>query len=407
MSDDKDLEKNEQVEQNTVEADSQIESEIQSENENHTEAEPKIEADTQKKEEVQDKAEVKSESGEKRQFGVNFQNGYNKLQSNLPLLIGTCIAAFLVMVLSATAFFFMNIKGPEQVLVPNVVGQKLEDALIEMQLKELYPKITMRYSESFGDEGTILEQSPEAGAIVRGYSRVSLVVSRGLVEDKVGNYVGMNLDELRLEIQTKFAGRTALIVLAEPEYKPDTSEAGTILEQDPPEGTDISQPVTVQLIVSRGPNYDNTRTPKIIGQSINDVLQTIARSKIVFEFTARPVQEGEIPGTIVSQEYMDENGKTNPEFVPNYSRLHAEIAMPKSMVDDNVYGIFQENLSEYPYPVPMRLDAIPHEGNPYTILNFSHTGGNLTLPYSVPEGTTLVLYVVDKVVSRKVITKNE
>jgi beta-lactam-binding protein with PASTA domain len=41
-----------------------------------------------------------------------------------------------------------------------------------------------------------LEQSPEAGAIVKGYSRVSLVVSRGVVVDTVGNYVGMNIDDL-------------------------------------------------------------------------------------------------------------------------------------------------------------------------------------------------------------------
>ena len=72
-------------------------------------------------------------------------------------------------------------------------------------------------------------------------------------------------------------------------------------------------------------------------------------------------------------------------------------------MNDNMYGIFTEKLVDYPYPVPMKLDAVPSEGDAYTIINFSHPGGNLTIPYAVPKGTTLVLYVVDKVVSRKTV----
>ena len=88
----------------------------------------------------------------------------------------------------------------------------------------------------------------------------------------------MNIEDLRMKLQTLFAGQTKpLIVLAEPEYKPDVSDAGTILEQDPPAGTKLSEPVTVQLVVSRGPNYENTKAPYLIGQSVNDLLQTITR----------------------------------------------------------------------------------------------------------------------------------
>ena len=79
------------------------------------------------------------------------------------------------------------------------------------------------------------------------------------------------------------------------------------------------------------------------------------------------------------------------------------MAMPADSNDDNAYGIFQEKLPEYPYPVPMKLEAYPAEGDSYTIVSFSHPGGNLTIPYEVPRGTTLVLSVADKVESRKVI----
>lgn len=346
------------------------------------------------------KSKDRSKRGEKkpRHLRISFSEGYEKVQSNIWMLIITCVAAFLVMFLVAILVFFKNVEGPEKVLVPNVVGKQLEDALLEMQAKELYPKINLRYSDVPGDEGAILEQSPQAGAIVKGYSRVSLVVSRGVVVDKVDDYIGMNIDELQLKLQTLFAGQTKpLIVLGTPKYKPDLSDAGTILEQDPPAGTSISEPVTVELVVSRGPNYENTRPPKVVGQSVNDLLQTITRSKVVFDIKSHIALDDEKIGTVVSQQTFDS------EFVPNYSRVEIEMAMPDKPINDNVYGIFEAKLADYPYPVPMKLEAVPEEGNSYTILSFSHPGGNVTIPYAVPKGTELVLYVVEKVASRQTV----
>ena len=327
---------------------------------------------------------------------VGFSEGFDKLQSNIPALIITCVAAFIVMMLAACAIFFSNVKGAEKVLVPDVTGKKWDEAFIEMQIKELYPKINLRYSNVPGDEGLVLEQNPQPGAIVKGYSRVNLVISRGVVIDAVGSYVGKNISEVQMSLQTLFAGQTKpLITLGNPEYIPDASEAGTILEQDPPEGSKISEPVTVHLVVSRGPNYENTRRPYVIGQSINDLLQTIARTKIVFDINSHTATDQEKPGTVVSQQEITD------EYVPNYTRVSVEMAMPASSDNDNVYGIFQVKLSDYPYPVPMKLDAYPAEGTSYTIVSFNHPGGNLTIPYEVPRGTTLVLSVADKVEARK------
>ena len=340
---------------------------------------------------MSDKENKKFDSSFFKKIGIKFGEAYDHLQSNIPALVVTFITSIVIMGLAACAIFFANIKGAEKVLVPNVEGKKLEDALLEMQVKELYPKISLRYSDLPGDQGLILEQSPKAGAIVRGYSRVNLVVSRGVIVDKVGGYVGQNFDELKMNLQTLFAGTAnPLIVLEEPMYKPDVSAAGTILEQDPPEGTDISEPVKLSLVVSRGPSFENTRVPRLTGLSINDMLQTVARSRIIFEFTSRPMAGKEKPGTVVSQQQFES------EFIPNYSRMGVEMAFPNGEYEDNVYGIFSTEITEYPYPVPMRLDATSADGNTYTLVNFMHTGLSISLPYAVPKETTLTLYVVDK-----------
>ena len=332
------------------------------------------------------------------QLKVSFSESYDKFQTSIPAFLAICLCAFALMCFAAFAIFFMNVKGPEKVLVPNVIGKNLEDALLEMQVKELYPKFSLRYSDTPGDEGTILDQSPDAGAIVKGYSRVSLVVSRGVIVDSVDEYTGMNIEDLRMKLQTLFAGQTKpLIVLAEPEYKPDVTDAGTILEQDPPAGTKISEPVTVQLVVSRGPNYENTKAPYLIGQSVNDLLQTITRSKLVFDITSHIASDEEKAGTVVSQQSFDS------EYVPNYTRVTVEMALPEGEYNDNIYGLFTEKLIDYPYPVQMELKAYPLEGNPYTVLNFNHPGGNVTIPYAVPKGTVLEFSVVGKVYSKKTV----
>ena len=384
---------NEVVADNEITADAEVANE-QSEQIGQNEQEASVEAvENTEQTEVIEEAKPKNKKARK-----TLAESFNTFQKSIPAIIITFFVALIIMGLSCIGVFFMNVKGEEQVLVPNVVGKKWDEALLEMQTKELYPRITLRYSENPGDEGKILEQEPEAGSIVKGYSRVSLVISRGIVIDEVGDYIGKNLDDVKMSLQTLFAGQTKpLIILAEPEYKPDLSDPGTILEQDPPEGFRITEPVTVQLVVSRGPNYENTRRPYVIGQSINDLLQTIARSKIVFDITGHEAKDGEKAGTVVSQQKIDD------EYVPNYTRITVEMALPKDSDDENISGIFQSKIALYPYPVPMRLEAVPEEGNSYTILNFSHPGGNVTIPYSVAKGTTLILYVVDKVTDRLVV----
>ena len=360
--------------------------------------EPQEPQDEAKEPQEEAPAPVEKAKKSPKKVRFSFSEGFDHLQSNLPALIIACISAFVLMIAAGCAIFFTNIKGAEKVLVPNVVGKKWDEAFIEMQIKELYPKINLRYSNVPGDEGLVLEQNPQPGAIVKGYSRINLVISRGVVIDSVGDYVGKNLSEVQMSLQTLFAGQTKpLITLATPSYIPDASEAGTILEQDPPEGSKISEPVVVNLVVSRGPNYENTRRPYVIGQSINDLLQTIARTKIVFDITSHQANEGEKPGTVVSQQTIED------EYVPNYTRVTVEMAMPEGSNDDNAYGIFQEKLPDYPYPVPMKLEAYPAEGTAYTIVSFNHPGGNLTIPYEVPRGTTLVLSVADKVEARKLV----
>lgn len=305
-------------------------------------------------------------------------------------MVFLCLTAILLMMAITTIVFFVAVRGSEEVLVPNVTGLQLEEGLLEMQVRELFPKIQLRYSDVPGDEGMILEQNPLAGTIVKASRHIDLVVSRGVVVSQIEDYTGMKLDDLRIHLQTLFSGNRILITIGDTLYKADQSEAGTILGQNPPPGTQISQPVELELVISRGPSYEQTRVPNLVGMTVSEILAQMSRSKIAFEFNARYATEEEIAegkvATIVSQ--------SNPgEFIPNYGRLSAEFALPQEPVDGNTYGIFTVNLPAYPYALNMQVKAISPDGQESTLTNFAHPGGKLTVPYALPKGSQLILLV--------------
>ena len=280
-------------------------------------------------------------------------------------------------------------------MVPNVEGKELTTALLEMQVKELYPKIQLKYTDNPDDAGKILAQNPEGGSIVKAGRRITLTVSRGTILDHVENYIGQNYDNVKINLQTMFTGSSKpLIVLAEPSYKSDQSDAGTILAQDPPEGTIISNPVTVKLIVSRGPEFENTRVPKITGLDIAKLLQTMASSKIVFDFTSHIAGDNEKEGTVTSQQEISN------QYVPNYTRVTAEIALPKKQKDDNVMGLFTANLPNYPYAVEMTLES-SKDGIHNQIITIKHTGGLVTIPYIAQKDSELILSIAGRTVARQ------
>lgn len=329
---------------------------------------------------------------------VSFNDGMKKLEANGKSLFITIVLAVILMMLTCLTVFFATVKGPEKVLVPEVKGKELTQALMEMQVKELYPKIQLRYDEK--PSGTVLNQSPSSGAIVKAGTRVTLTISRGAVVSEVGNYVGSNYDEVKIELATMFTGATRpLIVLAEPNYKADVSEAGTILDQTPAHGTKISDPVTVHLIVSRGPNFENTRIPSYIGKSVQDMINLLADSKLVIDFTGHKALAGEKENSVIAQQEFDS------EYVPNYSRVSVEMAFPAKDEGDTVYGIFEVQMAQFPYPVAMTVECVERSGQRFQLASLQHTGGNFTIPYAVAEDSELILRVAGREVKRMIVSK--
>jgi len=339
--------------------------------------------------------EKQSSSSENQKKSNSFmKNHIEKLQLSKINLLLTVFFAIMLMFLVAFIVFKANLKGEEQVMVPNVVGKELGQALLEMQEKELYQKIQFRYSDDPNEPfGTILSQSPEAGAIVKAGRRINIVVSRGAILNHVENYVGETYDNVRLKIQSMFAGSSSpLIILDEPSYKADSAPLGTVIAQNLPEGTPISTPVNLKLIVSKGADYETVKVPNFVGLSIEKVYKQMASSRLLLDFVSHKAEGTERAGTITKQQEFD------TKVVRIYTHMTVDLALPTNADVKNVVGIFSKKITKYPFATEMKLES-KIDGKKKILATFNHLGGNVSIPYEVEHGTELNLLVGGKSVA--------
>ncbi len=312
-------------------------------------------------------------------------------------LFFTMILTLIVTVVACIGVFLVSLQGEEKVMVPDVVGKSLTTALLEMQQKELYPKIQLRYSDNEGDALTILEQDPAPGAIVKAYRRVTLTVSRGQEGSGLENLVGKNINDVLPQLKKTYGGDGSLVTVAPPVYKKSSSPAGTILAQNPMAGLPITDRTRLQLIVSKGTEVETAEVPDLSGMKVSEALKAMASAKVIFDFTSHEAFSSEKAGTVTSQDGAGQS-------VGIWSHVKADFAFaPAKEGDETSSGILNARISEYPYPVPMTVKSSSQEGKTATLVSFQHDGGVVSIPYSVAKGSTLTLYALDKEVYSAVV----
>lgn len=301
---------------------------------------------------------------------------------------------FVVMLAVALITFFAVLQGAEKVMVPDVRSMDLADALVKLQERELYPRLALRFTDNPQDKNTILEQSPAPGSIVKAGRRIKLTVSRGAVLDKIEDYVGQDLESVKLHLQSLFSSSRPLVTIREPPmYLFDDRPAGTILEQKPLPGTEISGPTVLEVVVSKGPESQKAQVPDFAGLSLNDAVAAVEKGPFVADFSMRQAKAGETQGIVIEQ-----NPKAGTEAKLS-DRVKIVLTSPAA-AQGITNGIYVYTLPEYPYPVPVKLEAIRPSGQRILLASLKHPGGNFSVPFSLPAGSTFVLSVLDREVAQ-------
>jgi eukaryotic-like serine/threonine-protein kinase len=314
---------------------------------------------------------------------------------NLKLYIFLFAGIIGLMLVIGGITFGIAVRGQPETLVPNVQGRDVLDALMDLQNKELYPDVQVQYSTDI-DKGVVISQRPAPGTLVKVGKRVTLRVSRGPVIDRVENYVGMTLDDVKIHLQTLFATHSPNLLIKEPIlYRFEKGAApGRVLAQSPAPGTKISGLTYLELVVSQEKGAETTVTVgDYVGKSFTEALSELTRDSIPFTFTVRKAAKGEDPGLVVAQ------NPAKSAQMPLGQVVQLTMTGPKDAGKDNVFGLFKYTLPPQPIAVNIRLVIVSDSG-PKEILSMKHPGGPIAVPYIVPEGSELVLSVLDQEVAR-------
>ena len=291
------------------------------------------------------------------------------------------------MILASVIAFLITIKGPEEVLVPDVVGSEVRrydvtDAIVRLQEKGLYAKVQLKHSSAIG-KGTVIDQRPRPGAVVRAGRRVVLTIIEGPVIDSLGDYVGGDLASLRIELQELFpAGEEALMAIQEPVmYVHDEAETGTILQQSPAEGAAVREGniIFLDLVVSKGPQDEMAVVPAFLARSYQDAIDELTALGMPFTFAVREAEPGEVRGTVVAQEPLP--GIETPEGTV------ITLTIPEPEPEEGKqFGVLEAELAVYPIRVQMDLVERSAAGD-RIIISARHPGGPISWPYEIDEAS--------------------
>jgi beta-lactam-binding protein with PASTA domain len=320
--------------------------------------------------------------------------------NHLRLFIFSVAGLLILLGIIAVSVFFFAVRGAEQTMVPDVVGKELTSALLELQVKELYPRLQLRYSDTSADKGLIVEQEPRPGTIVKAGRRIRLVVSQGVIINRIERFIGKNIDEVKIDLQTIYtsAGSNPLLSLKEPlMYEFSSENPGTILAQKPEAGTEISGLMTLEFVVSKGRENSVVTVPQLAGLTISRALERISDSGINFYFSQRDVMSNEKGETVVSQIPPPES------TVPMNTVVEITVTAPEKLENNEMFGIFTYRIQPNPYPLNVRLEALLPSGERLRLFTVNYSGGNFTVPYKLPVGTILILSMLNRELHRETV----
>lgn len=294
--------------------------------------------------------------------------------------------------------FFLVVKPSEKTEVPNLINMDYIDAKLELQNKGLEDTIQVRFTEDPLLKGKVINQSPRAGSSTRVGNNVTLTVSRGAVVDRVGNYVGQNIEEVRMNIQAMFTIYEPLLEITDVVYEESDQPAGTILAQTPEADYEISGYTELSLVVSRGTADGTSEVDTYIGKDYLETLNVLVTRNIPFIYYIDENADKQRSSRVVNQT------PAPGEFVPNGSTTTLTISRPSYVDEESTFGLFSFQLPKYAVWVDVRVERkIAGESDSEVLFQMKHPGGQFSMPYLEKKGTILTFYVYDEEFHKMVI----
>src|SRR5699024_2508687 len=169
--------------------------------------------------------------------------------------------------------FILLFSSPKDVVIPDVIDLEYEEAVKELEAKNLKVNKETMYSEEI-EEGKVVKTDPEAGRTVKEKSTVDVYVSEGKEKVVFEDYVGKMYSQVkRILEESGYEDVRSYEVISD---KP-VGEIVTQIQPDP--GTEVVPEETVVIFeVSAGPK--KISLANLVGLTLDQVKEYAERNKL-------------------------------------------------------------------------------------------------------------------------------
>jgi len=202
------------------------------------------------------------------------------------------LIALAVLALVAIAVGAFLLLTPDQKQVPDVVGDRTQNATDKLQQAGFEVSVVPIQSDDVAED-RVAAQRPSGGAEADEGSEVTITVSSGPGEAPIPTVQGLGADAATERL------REAGFQVEEQRQYSDTVTKGRVIETSPPEGTSVRKGSTVTIVVSRG--RQKVAVPDVVGQSRGDAEAALQQAGLGASATEREDADAE-PGTVLSQD---------------------------------------------------------------------------------------------------------
>ena len=176
------------------------------------------------------------------------------------IIIAAVVAAVL---LGIIVCFAAGVFGGKEIEAPNFKNMTLEQAQEAAADLDLKVKKGDEVVSEDVEKGLIVSQDPPKGTKIKTGSTIRVNISKGLGDGEVPDLIGKSQDELSSYLSA--AGFTLGTVNSAASDEPE----GTVISQDPSEGSEAEKGTAINVVVSDGSKAKAT-VPYLIGKTIGE-----------------------------------------------------------------------------------------------------------------------------------------
>ena len=247
--------------------------------------------------------DYKKKGGKKRKGDEEVNPRMNKIMKILTIVVVVIVLFIAVFAIGKAAGIFKSFgtgitaeESDEQVKVPKVVGMTEDEAKKTLNEAGLGYKVASREESEKYEEGTVCEQSVEAGEKVDKNTTIKVVVSSKLIgeEIEVPNVSG----EDEATAQKMLEAKGLKVGTSEAVYS-DKYEEGIVIGTTPSAGSKVTKDTEIIMQVSKG--SEKIEVPNVVGKADADAQSAITSAKLKVGTVTYEYDDSVEKGKVVSQ----------------------------------------------------------------------------------------------------------